>query len=61
MVTGDACNGGADCVYPCEELGTAIITGYAAYLVMMAVDRFGCRLSDAGYVMPNLGVCRRRT
>ena len=31
-VAGDACNGGDDCVYPCEELGNAIVTGYAAYL-----------------------------
>ena len=49
-VTGDACNGGADCVYPCEELGNAIITGYAAFLDLHEVQ-LGMS-ADLGVVCP---------
>ena len=49
-VTGDACNGGTDCDYPCEEMGTAIITGYAAYLDLQEVQ-LGMS-ADLGVVCP---------
>jgi len=49
-IVGDVCNGGGDCLYPCEELGNAIITGYATY-----TDLYDLQLgmsADLGIICP---------
>ena len=49
-IAGDVCNGGGDCLYPCEELGNAIITGYATY-----TDLYDLQLgmsADLGIICP---------
>lgn len=49
---GETCNGGTDCVYPCEQLSTLINVGYVGY--MQAYDMENKMSSDLGVVCPNV-------